>query len=455
MFKSRYLHEFLFDTSLIIMNTLTFEYQTLSDKNSKKWLASKFDSIDCADHLLARKMLIRNKNEDEALLDLCIKNFGKSNNTPHHIFYISDACNLKCEYCFQNNISKSDRLNKNMYSLVDSFIRAISTNSLFATNDKKNITIFGGEPLLPSNQGLLSYLFERLRDIDLAGSGVEIVSNGVLIHHFTDFFEKNGDLVKIIRVTLNGPEDIHNKVRVQKDGKGTYSQILDNIKLINRISGNTSVIINILLDKGNVSHIDRLLNELEATPILNENVTFEFGRIQFRINPKKHGYEELPYTDYYNEILHIKRNNMNVKNHHLSGSEAAMIGQIYNFWESNDIILPQLNGCRAFRFNRLCFYTDGNIYPCTEVAGLSDFSIAQYEPDFLISKQQYDQWYDFDIEKYPSCMGCKYIGMCNGGCPVTNYFMNGTFEKPYCIDYETSLNNFLRPYFEKANPYVN
>jgi uncharacterized protein len=67
--------------------------------------------------------------------------------------------------------------------------------------------------------------------------------------------------LSFIQITLDGPQDVHDKRRPLKSGQGTFEKILTNIEENIDIMPNVSLRINV--DKENVSRVNEILDELE------------------------------------------------------------------------------------------------------------------------------------------------------------------------------------------------
>ena len=144
---------------------------------------------------------------------------------------LTQNCNLRCSYCIysENNNSRqrahsNERMSKKIaFSAVD-FLCKHSVDS-----DHVNIGFYGGEPLLEFLliKDIVKYAKKRFRDKSISFS---ITTNGTLLtKEVLDFLEKND--IKLM-VSLDGPEEIHNRNRRFASGKGSFSSVMKNIKYL-------------------------------------------------------------------------------------------------------------------------------------------------------------------------------------------------------------------------------
>jgi uncharacterized protein len=250
--------------------------------------------------------------------------------------------------------------------------------------------------------------------------------------------------LKYIKVTLDGPEKIHNKYRIFKYGKGTYKLIIKSIKLLLKEFSELKIHINLLLNKKNINYISELFNDLERESILgNKNIKIDFGRIQFRLNPLKSNYkDQLDMFEYYPKLLDLQKQDKRITDDLLIGSELKFIGDLYRFWKNNEIVFPNMKGCNAVYPGRYCFFPDGKIYPCTEIAGYENMHIAEYFPKFLINSKIFE-WKNYNVINLAKCKNCKYIAICNGGCPVSNIGVYSNMKNVYCLNIKKGIDNFI------------
>jgi len=135
------------------------------------------------------------------------------------------ACNMKCVYCFEQGLSSSLSMKK---QTAEALCDWISLRIKEIHPKKLIVTFFGGKPLI--NLSILNYLsvtLNRIAKRKKVDFGIELITNGLLL---TKEIVQNliNCGLELVKVTLDGDEDIHNKMRLRKSGKdrGTYQDII-------------------------------------------------------------------------------------------------------------------------------------------------------------------------------------------------------------------------------------
>lgn len=172
----------------------------------------------------------------------------------------SSRCNLKCRYCFY--------IDKPRQPMMDdaTLERFISQYIAAQPGPEVNFAWQGGEPTLC---GLA--FFQRVLILQKQYAGDKQIhnafqTNGILIDdEWCRFFHENGWLVG---VSLDGPADIHDALRVNQSGKPTHHKVMSAIEMLvkHRVEFNLLVVVNRL----NSQQPERLYRYLRClgTPFL-------------------------------------------------------------------------------------------------------------------------------------------------------------------------------------------
>lgn len=139
---------------------------------------------------------------------------------------ISGNCNLSCKYCYANRGHfENNNGNMSISTLKDTLDRFFENYS-----EIENIMFFGGEPTL--NMEAIRFGCEYIHSLYKQGKvnklpNLGMVTNGTLV---------NDDLIDIIKnynlnitVSLDGPKEVNDTLRVYENGSGTSSLIEKNI----------------------------------------------------------------------------------------------------------------------------------------------------------------------------------------------------------------------------------
>src|SRR5579863_2014909 len=151
----------------------------------------------------------------------------------------SAVCNLDCSYCFYLDRDadpyKALPARRMSYDtlerLVDSYLFYSYPNSTFAFQ--------GGEPTLaglPFFEKLVQFQQAYGRNGQSVGNAMQ--TNGVLLDQsWCDLFHSYNWL---LGVSLDGPEEVNDRYRFNKEGHGTWKRVIESIQLLkkNRVEFN-------------------------------------------------------------------------------------------------------------------------------------------------------------------------------------------------------------------------
>ena len=119
---------------------------------------------------------------------------------------VTNACNLNCSYCFQENKAK-DFLSKEN---ADKIIKTIFSSK----GDEHTIVFFGGEPLL--NFDVIKYMDKKFKSKSNVKFNYSMTSNLVAVSDEMIDFIKNNEVS--LSVSLDDTETTHNLNRYSKNG---------------------------------------------------------------------------------------------------------------------------------------------------------------------------------------------------------------------------------------------
>lgn len=310
---------------------------------------------------------------------------------------ISDSCNLRCSYCF--NESKKGRLMtaEDAISACDTFF------SLFPDGEKYFIDMSGkGEPLL--NREVISSvaLYCKKKSDELRCEVLPmLVCNGTLLtQENVRFLQESGVL---FGVSLDGPKSIHDLYRKDSAGNGTFDRIIRNVLAIEH--------------REYVGCAATLTNSVFP---LTETVAYLsaiFSTLSFRLcRSPLYGISaksvEL-WKDEYTRLAERLKKNIDASDERIflclmNGDD--LFGRYLCRMFGNSRTLNRCDGL----ITRFTYDMDGKIYGCPASSGISSFEVSA---DTIHDKQKEELY-----RQVSECWGCPYKFYCGGECRLETSF---------------------------------
>jgi len=259
-------------------------------------------------------------------------------------WHLTERCNLACSHCYQegkNTVEIGLPEVKDAIGHISDTIKHWSDTYAIPFSVSFNVT--GGEPFLRKD------LPEVLRQIKKRNYGVYLLTNGTLIDR-----ERAGMLADLpvmgVQVSLEGPEEIHEKIR----GKRSFFSAVKGIECL-RDAG-IKVTINVTLSEINADYLNDMVTV--ATDLGVSRLGFSrlvpYGR-GFNLLGNLLGKERI--REIYEKILALNKSGVEI----VTGDPIAsqMDGEI-----SDDVdgLFP-IGGCAA-AVSGLTLLPDGTITPC-------------------------------------------------------------------------------------------
>jgi uncharacterized protein len=139
---------------------------------------------------------------------------------------IAQTCNLACTYCYAQGGSFGGAEKQMPPAIGVSAVDLLFTD--VREGDSVNLAFLGGEPL--TNRSLLRQCTERAAVLgEERGVHVRyaITTNGTLLTpEDGEYFERHGFAVT---VSVDGQEKSHDQLRPFKDGRGSYTRVIDRV----------------------------------------------------------------------------------------------------------------------------------------------------------------------------------------------------------------------------------
>lgn len=314
-------------------------------------------------------------------------------------------CNLACGYCYEENFRGSHYMSLETAELLVEHLGKQIDNGMNLALD-----FYGGEALL--SLPLMKYIASRLRTMAMeagVSASFNLVSNGTLLMRPVAEELKELGFVNV-RLTIDGPPEIHDRQRPYLSRKGSFNHILKNLDqacdlLSVQLGGNFT--------KDNYRQFPQLLDILLECGITPDRL----GTVLFSPITPKTGDTGLgdfatgcacPNEPWLVEAsLYLRQEVLR------RGFKAPK---------------PKLTSCMVEFENDLVVNYDGSLYKCPAFMGWEDLQIGTLSQGI----NDYRESHNLDVWKNKECLDCAYLPLCFGGCRFLRRLRTGSIDGVDC-----------------------
>lgn len=328
----------------------------------------------------------------------------------------SAVCNLDCAYCFYLDRDADPYKALPARRMSFDILERLVDGYLFYSYPNSTFAFQGGEPTLA---GLP--FFEKLVDLQQSlGRNGQSVSNAMQTNAM--LIDKSWcDLFRtykwLLGVSLDGPEDVHDLYRYNKNGHGTWKRVMESVELLKKHGVEFNILC--VLNQANVGKPKELYRFFRGLGI--DNVQYiPLAEFDGEGNP-------LPYTitaEQYGRFLcetfdawWPERRRTRIR--FFDNLAEALAGQKPGTCTMHET-------CDSY----VVVEYNGDVYPC-------DFFV---ESGWKLGNVELDSWpeiarrtrrYSFASKKtlaHPECQVCEYQSICHGGCPKFRHGPRRSFD---------------------------
>lgn len=312
--------------------------------------------------------------------------------------WVTRACNLKCDYCYEGMEKKSDYF---PIEMTDAFVRFIINTG--GIKKRHWINFHGGEPLLNFN-GILE-IVKKLEQCEVFCS-YSLTTNGTrFTPEILEFIERHHVDTTI---SIDGDRETHDHFRKSADGSGSYTAAVQGMKSL--IKRNIPVRIRLTFHSQTVSkllhNIQHILGLGGKTVIAAPDV-FDSGWVD-------------------GDMLILERQ-LNLLNDYYHNSIEKQEPEIFISMTHKEEF-KKLGICRG-GFNEFNIDCDGSIYPCVYTVADRLFRIGDLKQG--INQTALDRLSREYEKKNGECEDCGHADRCVAcRCKFLNHALTGGFCTP-------------------------
>jgi uncharacterized protein len=436
------------DGDVFLMNTLTdaqlvvsAEVAQLLDRCSETGGLHDAETIDDEARgalalLTENGFLVADRNADRQRLDDYLRAVKSDTSELNITLLTTLQCNFACDYCFQGDHGDYNKFASKMSLETAARVAEWIERELDRVQPEKLVlTFFGGEPLL--NLPVMYELAERAWDAT-AARGIpmytNVITNGLLLT--PDVVDRllpfglNG-----IKITLDGDQATHNRMRPLRGGQGTFDRIIENIR---RVAGRCPIAIGGNFDETSVDSFPALLDFLKSQDFADKLVKVNFKPVvRTKIEAPK-GFLSLTPVGANGKPL----NGVCMTSAGAGGGSAC---DNCDFMDDKMSLLredtkrhgfPTADGvhngpCHVHKEHAHTIGPDGSLYACPGFTGEQAQSTGhidgRHEPVREQTRARFDR-----LDPWKDCGDCAFIPVCAGGCVAASHSQLGDMNLPTC-----------------------
>jgi uncharacterized protein len=382
--------------------------------------------------------------EEEDLFVRLVNRIHEHQRNPVYVIVTTYNCNLRCSYCFQSRLrdDRSSRppLRAMSREMADRLFLAIprieALQGQEAPPRRRSFSLFGGEPLLRSNRGLVKHIIDRARTLGEASFWV--ITNGTDLDAYQDLLGPDG--IASLQITLDGPPEAHDKRRIYPNGKGSFSRIADNVTMA--LERGAAVSIRINVDRTNLDDALLLGDEIAARGWPSYQ---GFNAYVAAVRAETAEVDEARTLGTW-ELYKIlaARTNQSDTQRVLSLPDEYLKHQARSIFQREPSARPALRSafCAAHTGMYL-FDALGDLYACLERIGNPSLRIGRLAEDgeVLLDDSATKMWRSRNVAASPACRKCRYALYCGGGCAVQAEQKTSSFFASYCDGFAARFRN--------------
>lgn len=355
---------------------------------------------------------------------------------------VGAECNLSCRYCYYLGKKELSR-NKEFSRMKDEILEKYIVQQIEASTEPLiTFSWHGGEPSLAGLD-----FFRKVVNIQnrYCPSGQTIVNgiqtNATLLNDgWCKFLASEGF---VAGVSIDGPEELHNKYRNSKDNRGSFKKTLKGYELLRKHSVQTELLT--VVNEGNVKYpleVYRFLKALGSNyitflPLVERDPESESGAGSLSVQADAFG---------------------------------SFLNSIFDEWVTSGIgaiKIQVIEEAARIAFNQehtLCIFKktcggvpvvehNGDFYSCDHyidkehlVGNINEISLAE-----MLDSETQKEFGHAKFNTLPEyCLSCEVIDMCNGECPKNRFIKTPAGEEGLnylCAGYKKFFNH-IKPFVD-------
>ena len=324
--------------------------------------------------------------------------------------HVAHTCNLNCEYCFASQGKYHGERALMSFEVGKRALDFLIENS--GTRRNLEVDFFGGEPLMNWDvvKELVSYarVQEKIYNKNFRFT---LTTNGMLIDD--DVIEFSNREMSNVVLSLDGRKDVHDRLRVDYMGRGSYDTIVPKFQEFVKRRGGKNYYMRGTFTHNNVDFTNDIFHmaDLGFTELSMEPVVCSPEDASALTQ------EDLPilfeqYEILAKEMIKRKKNGNGFTFYHYMLDLAH-----------GPCIYKRISGCGSGT-EYMAVTPTGDLYPCHQFVGDTKYLLGNIY-DGVTNKEVQNEFKLCNAYARPECNDCWAKLYCSGGCAANSYHASG------------------------------
>ena len=330
--------------------------------------------------------------------------------------HVAHTCNLNCSYCFASQGKYHGDRAVMSFEVGKQALDFLMANS----GGRRNLEVdfFGGEPLMNFDvvKQLVAYAREKEK---AAGKNFRftLTTNGVLIDDDVIDFA-NREMSNVV-LSLDGRKEVHDRYRVDRNGKGSWEQIVPKFQKLVQARGNKNYYM-----RGTFTHANPdFLKDIEEMLRLGFTELSMEPVVCPESDPSALTKEDLPIVlEQYEKLAEL------MLERHKEGRPFTFYHYMIDL-KGGPCIYKRISGCGSGT-EYMAVTPWGDLYPCHQFVGDEKFKLGDIWKG-VDNKAVQDDFASCNVYARPECKDCWARLYCSGGCAANAYHATGSVTGVY------------------------
>lgn len=355
----------------------------------------------------------------EDIYEPYVKDFKKRETVVKALcLHIAHDCNLACKYCFAEEGEYHGRRALMSFEVGKKALDFLIANS----GSRRNLEVdfFGGEPLMNFEvvKQLVAYGREQEK-IHNKNFRFTLTTNGVLLND--DILEfLNKEMANVV-LSIDGREEVNNKMRPFRNGKGSYELIVPKFQKVAESRKQTNYYVRGTFTRNNLDFSEDVLHladlgfeQISVEPVVAAD-TEDYSLRE----------EDIPVIcEQYDKLAKemVKR---------------SKEGKCFNFFhfmidlQGGPCVAKRISGCGSGT-EYLAVTPWGDFYPCHQFVGEEKFLLGNVDTG-IVNTDIVETFKGCNVYAKDKCKNCFSKFYCSGGCAANSYKFHQSINDAYDI----------------------